>query len=55
MVSYYDSENENPVRKMGSDDMDAFDMRLSLLRDLNNETVREKGREVLVLPDEVVF
>lgn len=55
VVSYYDSNNENPSRKIGNDDMDAFDMRLSLSRDVENETIRENGRKVLALPDEVVF
>lgn len=55
VVAYYDSANENPERKIGHDDMDAFDMRLALKRDTNKETVRADGKKVLVLPDEVVF
>lgn len=55
VVGYYDSSEGEIARKKGSDDMDAFDMRLALARDVDRVTVRENGRETLVLPEEVVF
>ncbi|RLV93254.1 N-terminal acetyltransferase B complex catalytic subunit NAT3 [Spathaspora sp. JA1] len=54
VVGYYgqvmpvDRENLN-------DEIDAFDMRKSLPRDVNNVTVRDNGDKVYVLPEEVNF
>lgn len=36
-----------------NDDMDAFDMRKPLSRDVGNKHIREKGDEVEVSPEEV--
>ncbi|GMM30673.1 peptide alpha-N-acetyltransferase complex B subunit [Martiniozyma asiatica (nom. inval.)] len=55
VVGYYDTSNEVTSRKSMGDELDAFDMRLALTRDVNKETVRDNGRKFLVLPDEVTF
>lgn len=55
VIGYYDTSMTNIEKKKADDDVDAFDMRISLKRDINNETVRSNGRKVHVLPDEVVF
>lgn len=54
VIGYYGSkypEDRNHV----DDEIDAFDMRKSLPRDINNETVRDNGDKVYVLPHEVAF
>ncbi|RCK55863.1 N-terminal acetyltransferase B complex catalytic subunit NAT3 [Candida viswanathii] len=54
VVGYYG--REMPVdRNKIDDDIDAFDMRKLLPRDKENETIREHGEKVYVLPNEVVF
>ncbi|KAK6462082.1 N-terminal acetyltransferase [Scheffersomyces coipomensis] len=54
VVGYYGREMPQDRNKI-DDEIDAFDMRKSLPRDINNETVRENGDKVYVLPMEVVF
>lgn len=54
VVGYYGSTYPTDRNKI-SDDEDAFDMRKSLPRDVNNETVRESGESFYVLPEEVRF
>lgn len=57
VIGYYDVDgNSTKVDENGeNDDIDAFDMRLSLKRDSKRETIRGNGRKVHVLPNEVVF
>ena len=56
VVGYYDTGNAPPTNvKKTNDDIDAFDMRISLKRDVHKETVRKDGRKVHVLPEDVVF
>ncbi|WPK26366.1 hypothetical protein PUMCH_003719 [Australozyma saopauloensis] len=54
VVGYYGSTYPTDRNKL-SDDDDAFDMRKSLPRDVDNETVRKNGEKVYVLPAEVAF
>lgn len=54
VVGYYGSEyptDRNRVNK----EIDAFDMRKALPRDVKRESIRENGEKVNVLPNEVVF
>ncbi|KAG0681847.1 N-terminal acetyltransferase [Pichia californica] len=58
VIDYYGNNNNNTIsinKKKINDDVDAFDMRISLKRDVNNETVRKNGRKVYVLPEDVQF
>jgi N-terminal acetyltransferase B complex catalytic subunit len=56
VVGYYETGNAPPTNvKKTNDDIDAFDMRISLKRDVHKETVRKDGRKVHVLPEDVVF
>lgn len=56
VVGYYETgDMSNINKKKTNDEIDAFDMRLSLARDVNNESIRENGRKFHVLPEEVVF
>lgn len=54
VVGYYGGESPED-RNHIDDEIDAFDMRKLLARDVNNETVRENGDKVNVLPYEVQF
>lgn len=54
VVGYYGREIQKDRNKI-DDSVDAFDMRKLLPRDVNNETVRENGEKVYVLPNEIVF
>lgn len=54
VVGYYGGNLPEDRNKI-NDQIDAFDMRKALPRDVNRDTVREKGDEVYVLPQEVVF
>lgn len=54
VVGYYGSVYPTDRKKL-NDEEDAFDMRKSLPRDVNNETVRENGELVYVFPEEVRF
>lgn len=54
VVGYY-GKTLPEDRMMINDEIDAFDMRKLLPRDVNNETVRANGSRVYVLPQEVVF
>ncbi|SGZ50746.1 CIC11C00000004417 [Sungouiella intermedia] len=54
VIGYYGSvypEDRNKV----DDEIDAFDMRKALPMDVKNETVRENGDKVYVLPQEIAF
>lgn len=58
VIGYYETgSSAKPARQSGKadDDIDAFDMRISLKRDVKNETVRKNGRNVFVTPEDVVF
>lgn len=55
VIGYYGTGNSPIDRKKLDDDVDAFDMRISLQRDEKNETVRKNGRKTHVLPEEVTF
>ncbi|ABN64704.2 N-terminal acetyltransferase [Scheffersomyces stipitis CBS 6054] len=54
VVGYYGGEMPTDRNKV-SDEIDAFDMRKSLPRDVENQTIRENGDKVYVLPQEVTF
>ena len=54
VVGYYGREMPEDRNKI-DDDIDAFDMRKLLPRDVDNETIRNNGEKVYVLPNEVVF
>lgn len=54
VVGYYGRDLPQDRNKI-NDEIDAFDMRKSLPRDVNRETVRDNGDKVYVLPQEVVF
>lgn len=54
VVGYYGRSMPTDRNKI-DDQIDAFDMRKLLPRDVNKETVRENGDKVYVLPTEVVF
>lgn len=54
VVGYYGREPPSD-RNAINDEADAFDMRKLLPKDINNETVRENGSTVNVLPMEVAF
>ncbi|ODV78609.1 N-terminal acetyltransferase [Suhomyces tanzawaensis NRRL Y-17324] len=54
VIGYYGKEMPTD-RTVINDLVDGFDMRKSLPRDVHNETVRENGDKVCVLPNEVVF
>lgn len=51
VIGYYESSKG----KMKDDDADAFDMRLSLKRDVNLECTRKNGRNFHVQPEDVIF
>ncbi|CAK7894996.1 N-terminal acetyltransferase B complex catalytic subunit Nat3p [[Candida] anglica] len=54
VIGYYG--REMPIdRNQIDDQIDAFDMRKSLPRDVKRETIRENGDKVYVMPYEVVF
>lgn len=55
VIGYYGTGNFPIDRKKVDDDVDAFDMRISLQRDIKDETVRKDGRKTHVLPEEVSF
>jgi N-terminal acetyltransferase B complex catalytic subunit len=55
VIGYYETNNNSNNSTKQNDDIDAFDMRLSLKRDVNNVTVRKNGRKFHVKPEEVVF
>ncbi|ODV97610.1 hypothetical protein PACTADRAFT_37429 [Pachysolen tannophilus NRRL Y-2460] len=59
VVGYYSSSSGNINYEIDknktNDDVDAFDMRKSLKRDVNHECVRENGEKFNVLPEEVRF
>ncbi|GMM46124.1 peptide alpha-N-acetyltransferase complex B subunit [Pichia kluyveri] len=56
VIGYYETGATPPTDiKKVNDDIDAYDMRISLKRDTKNETVRDNGRKMHVLPEEVVF
>lgn len=57
VIGYYETgppKNQSDSTKE-NDDIDAFDMRISLKRDVDNEAVRKNGRKVHVRPENVVF
>ncbi|CUM64659.1 uncharacterized protein PRCAT00002268001 [Priceomyces carsonii] len=54
VVGYYGRTIPEDRLKI-DDEIDAFDMRKLLPRDVNNDTVRKNGEKVCVLPQEVVF
>ncbi|GEQ66372.1 hypothetical protein JCM33374_g35 [Metschnikowia sp. JCM 33374] len=54
VIGYYGATYPTD-RNHVDDDLDAFDMRKALPRDINRETVRENGDKCYVLPEEVVF
>lgn len=54
VVGYYGRELPEDRNKI-NDEIDAFDMRKALPRDVKRETIRENGDKVYVLPQEVVF
>ncbi|KAK6456027.1 N-terminal acetyltransferase [Scheffersomyces xylosifermentans] len=54
VVGYYGRDMPTDRNKI-DDEIDAFDMRKSQPRDVNNETIRDHGDKVNVLPQEVVF
>lgn len=55
VVGYYDTGNIPINKNKINDDIDAFDMRLSLKRDLKHETIRKNGEKFYVLPEDVQF
>lgn len=54
VVGYYGRDLPEDRNKI-NDEIDAFDMRKALPRDVNRETIRANGDKVYVLPQEVVF
>mmetsp|Transcript_8419 Transcript_8419/g.8340 ORF Transcript_8419/g.8340 Transcript_8419/m.8340 type:complete len:196 (-) Transcript_8419:164-751(-) len=54
VVGYYGRDPPTD-KSLVDDQIDAFDMRKLLPKDVNNETVRANGREVNVFPHEVTF
>lgn len=54
VIGYYGAKYPED-RNVVNDDIDAFDMRKALPRDVKRETVRENGEKVYVLPNEVAF
>lgn len=54
VVGYYGSRMPEDRNKI-DDQIDAFDMRKLLPMDTKNETIRDNGDKVYVLPNEVVF
>ncbi len=53
VVGYYG--NGDPSTKTKNSEEDAFDMRKSLTRDVNNECIRENGENFRVSPQDCVF
>lgn len=54
VVGYYGGKMPMDTKHL-DDEIDAFDMRKLLPRDVNKETIRENGDKVYVLPQDVVF
>lgn len=54
VIGYYGGTYPTDVNHT-DDEIDGFDMRKALPRDVNRETVRENGHKVYVLPQEVLF
>lgn len=57
VVGYYGSGGGSilPFKQKHDDEIDAFDMRKSLKRDKSHSCVRKNGRNVDVIPQDVVF
>ncbi|KAG7883294.1 hypothetical protein KL925_000688 [Ogataea polymorpha] len=55
VVGYYGDYESKMNRNKIDDEIDAFDMRKALKRDINRESVRADGRKYNVLPNEIVF
>ncbi|KAH3666238.1 hypothetical protein OGAPHI_004427 [Ogataea philodendri] len=55
VVGYYGDYESKTNRNKIDDEIDAFDMRKALKRDIKQQSVRSNGRKVNVLPSEIVF
>ena len=54
VVGYYGRDLPQDRNKL-NDSIDGFDMRKLLPADINNETIRDDGKKVYALPQEIVF